>query len=343
MGQELTPAQLERIKQQRAERFKAMGLPAAAGQLMDVPVESIPQQRVYVAPAPVVEEAIQPQYDVPQQRDVQIPNKENFEAAIQQQLAEEKAQRQMDMYRAPRDKFSALQAIKSGAKKQEFNNFIKAESNGGKGNQLPEPKVGKRRPTRPGQPQEKSANAIAPEGFSPQGGGGEAALLESLFTDKASGINVRSSGSLAPQGTLIETDENYSNIGPSFDPVAHLKSKAAEKGIVIDLNKKRQVLTEGENHQIYQTGNSEQLDRMMLMMEAMMKSQQKQNSVDIDALKEEVRAIAKKTAEDTIRKVLKEYAESQKKKNIFEVVNKEQNVVKIGDKYFKLQPVVPKH
>lgn len=332
MGQELTPAQLERIKQQRAERFKAMGLPAAAGQLMDVPVESIPQQRVYEAPTPVVEEAAQPQYDASQQRDVQIVNQGNFEAAIQQQLAEERAQRQMDMYRAPRDKFNALQAIKSGAKKQEFNNFIKAES-----------KVGKRRPTRPGQPQEKSANAIAPEGFSPQGGGGEAALLESLFTDKTPGISVRSSGSLAPQGTLIETDENYSNVGPSFDPLAHLKSKAAEKGITLDLNKKRQVLTEGENHQIYQTGNSEQLDRMMLMMEAMMKTQQKQNSVDIDALKEEVRAIAKKTAEDTIRKVLKEYAESQKKKNIFEVVNKEQNVVKIGDKYFKLQPVVPKH
>lgn len=343
MGQELTPAQLERIKQQRAEKFKAMGLPATAGQISDIPVEKIPQQRVYKKEAPVVEEAVQPQQDVQQQTNVIYSNQENIEAAIQKQLSEERAQRQADMYRAPRDKFSALQAIKSGAKKQEFNNFIKAESSGGKGNQLPEPKVGKRRPVRPGQPQEKSASAIAPEGFSPQGGGGEAAMLESLFTDKSPGISVRSSGNLAPQGTLIETDENYSNIGPSFNPVAHLKSKAAEKGIAVDFNKKRQVLTEGENHQVFQAGNYEQLDRMMLMMEAMMKNQQKQNSIDIDALKEEMCAIAKKTAENTIRKVLKEYAESQKKKNLFEVVNKEQNVVKIGDKYFKLQPVVPKH
>jgi hypothetical protein len=343
MGQELTPAQLERLKQQRTERFKAMGLPATAGQLIDVPVESIPQQRVYAAPAPVVEESAQPQYDVPQQTDVQIPNQANVETAIQQQLAEERAQRQMDMYKAPRDKFTALQAIRSGAKKQEFNTFIKAEANGGKGAQLPEPKVGKKRPTRPGQPQEKSASAVAPEGFIPKGGSGELDMLEGLFTDKSPGISMRSSGNAGPQGTLIETDENYSNVGPSFDPVSHLKAKAAEKGIVLDLNKKKQVLTEGETHQIYQTGNSEQLDRMMLMMEAMMKSQQQNKTIDIDALKDEMRAIAKKAAEDTIRKVLKEYAESQKKKNIFEVVNKDQNVVKIGDKYYKLQPVVPKH
>lgn len=336
MGQELTPAQLERIKQQRAERFKAMGLPSTAGQLVDVPVENIPQQRSHEAAVSVIEEGVQKKINV------DTSNQANIELAVRQQLAEERTQRQMDMYNAPRDKFTALQAIKNGAKKQEFKTFIKAEANGGNGNQLPEPKVGKRRQMRPGQPQEKSQNAIAPESFTPKGGSGEAAMLESLFTDKSPGISIHSSGNAAPQGTLIETDENYSNIGPSFDPVAHLKAKAAEKGITVDLNKKGQPLTESESHQVFQTGNSEQLDRMMLMMEAMMSNQQ-QKSFDVDALKEEMRAIAKKTAEDTIKRILNEYVESQKKKNLFEVVNKEQNVVKIGDKYYKLQPVVPKH
>lgn len=338
MGQELTPAQLERLKQQRAAKFKAMGLPANAGQIVDVPVENIPEQRVYEAPVKVVQESEQPQYEAPQQPNIDMSNQENISQAIRQQLAEERAQREAAMYTVPRDKFNALESIRRGAKKQEFKQFIKAESHGASGNQIPEPKVGRRR-TRPGQPQEKSANAIAPQGFVPQGGAGGADMFESLFTESP-GINVRSSGSGAPQGTLIETDENYSNIGPAFDPVAHLKKKAAEKGVNIDFTKNKQMLSEGNTPQIFQTGNPEQLDKMMLMMEAMMKNQQK--NYDIESLKEMMHTIAVKVAEDTIKKVLKEYVESQKKKHLFEIINREQNVIKIGDKYYQLKSVVPK-
>jgi len=335
MGQELTPAQLERLKQQRAAKFKSMGLPATAGQLMDIPVENIPEQRTYEEQPQVVQESTQYEQIDPR-INVEIPNQSNITEAIQQQLAEERAQRQSTMYTAPRDKFNALETIKRGAKKQEFKTFMKAESPNQKFQELKVPNT-----KRKGQPQQqsKSSNAVAPQVFNSLKSR-EEDMLASLFTENSAGINMSSTGSAAPQGTLIETDENYSNIGPYFDPVAHLKAKAAEKGINIGFSKKKQVLQEGQTPQIFQAGNSEQLDKMMLMMETMMKSQQK--TYDIEAIRQEIRTVAKKVAEDTIRTVLKEYLEVRKKKQAFEVVNKEQNVVKIGEKYYQLKPVVPK-
>ena len=50
---------------------------------------------------------------------------------------------------------------------------------------------------------------------------------------------------------------------------------------------------------------------------------------------------AKRVAEETMKKVLKEYVETQKKKqsNVFEVINEEKQVVKIDNKLYKLTPV----
>ena len=342
MSQELTPAQLERLKIQRAQNFKRMGLPENAGQIIDIPVENMPHQRVYEAP---ISQTIQEptQYESPRQTsNIEVVNESNVAQAIQTQLAEERALRQASMYTAPRDKFNALESIRKGSKRQEFNAFIKAEYRGVNGNQLPEPKVGRRANIRPGQQQEKTANAIAPQTFSTSKGAESSELntLEGLFTDKPSGISMRSSGSVMPSGNLIETDENYSNIGPSFDPVAHLRDKAAKKGINLDFSSKSNIIQESANHQIFQTESSSQLDKMMLMMEAMIKNQQ--TPFDIEKLKNEMRAVAKKTAEDTIKSVLKEYLESQKKKNVYEVVNKDQKVVKINNSYYQLKPVTLK-
>lgn len=336
MAQELTPAQLERLKQQRAQKFKEMGLPANAGQIIDIPVENVVEQRVYKAPVQVTDVQVQ-QYKEPiQQTTFDTSSEVDMSQQILNQLQEEKPQRQNAIYTAPRDKFNALEAIRKGAKKQEFSTFIKAESRGTLENQLPEPKVGKKKQTRNGQLQEKSSNAVEPKAFNAPRSE-EADSLESMFTDKATGINIRSSNNLAPQGNLIQTDENYSNIGPTFDPVEHLRKKASERGIDINLTQKQQQVP-----QVFQTENSTQMSQFLTMMESMMKNQQKNSSNDLPKLKEMMESIAKKTAEDTIRKVLNEYAESQKKKKLFEVVNKEQNVVKIDGKYFQLKPVVPK-
>jgi hypothetical protein len=332
MAEDLTPAQKEMLRQQRLQRFKSMGLPEGSGQIIDVPVENVPAQRVYDAPAPVINEAQQQQYNMGQQTaTIEVPNDANIAEQIRNQIAEERAQRQAMMYTAPRDKFAALEAIRKGAKRQEFKSFIKAEGNGVNGNQLPEPKVGKRKSTRPGQPQEKSVHAVEPKAFI-SAKNQEAEQLEGYFTDRAQGISMKSSG--APQGNLVEHDSDYSNVGPSFDPVAHLRKKAEEKGINVDLTKKQQTTP-----QVFQAENSEQMSQLMLMMETMMKNQQKGGQYNLEALKTTMETIAKKVAEDTIKRVLKEYVESQKKKNIFEVANKEKNIIKIGEKYFQLTPV----
>lgn len=346
---QLTPAQIEVIRQQRAQRMQKMGLPATAGRIADIPVENMPAQRVYAPPTPVVEEQVQPQQFVQSkyaQQQVQQPQysqpepqtqeiESNIAQQIQIQLAEERAVREASRYTAPRDKYNMLEAIKNGAKKQEFSDFMRAEVRGSlKGDQLPEPKVGKRKPVRPGQPQEKPKISVVLEDAKTSHNA-EADALEGMFTDKSSGINVRSASGV-PQGNLIT--ENYSSVGPTFDPVAHLKRKAAEKGIAVELPQKQP-----QQNQVFQTNNNDQmLGQMMLMMETMMKNNQKSGGYDLDTLKGMMEATAKKVAEDTIRKVLKEYAETQKKKPMYEVVNKEQKVIKIGEKLYKLTPVIVK-
>ena len=337
MEQTLTPAQIEVLRQQKIQRFKSMGLPANVGQIVDVPVENMPEARNYSAPAPpqVIAEVEQPQYNEPQQQESYDSSNDAVVAQrIKEQISEERAQRQNAMYTAPRERFNALEAIRKGAKKQEFTTFIKAEKVGVNGNQLPEPKVGKRKPTR-GQPlQEKSQGAVAPQTFNTPKST-EAEDLENLFTDKSSGINVRSSGSV--QGTLIEHNNDYSNIGgPAFDPAAHLRKKAEEKGMSPILPQKQPA-----NQQVFQTENSGQISQLMLMMENVMKGQQKNPQYNLKDLTETMELIAKKVAEDTIKKVLKEYVDGQKKKNLFEVVNKEKNIIKIGESYYHIKKVVP--
>jgi len=341
MAAELTQAQIEMFKQQRAQRFKELGLPATAGQIAEAVVENLPTQRVYEQP---VQEQVDYTNSQPTYQESSIPNANfnpstqgDIEDNIRKQIAEERAQRMAVLNNAPRDKFNVLQAIKNGAKKQEFGAFMKAETHGVSGVQLPEPKVGKRRP---GQ-QEKSQFAVEPKVNNvPESR--EAKMFEQMFTDGNSSIGMRQPGANLPKGNLIETDENYSNMGAAFDPVAHLQKKASEKGLNIDLSTKRRVISENENRQVFQEQNSDYLQKMMTMMESMIKNQNQARNYDIELLKQEVKAIAKKTAEETIKAVLKEYLESQKKKNVFEVVNKEKNIVKVGDKYFKLQQVVLK-
>ena len=336
MGQELTPAQFERLKQQRADRFKSMGLPSNVGQMADAIVENIPTQKVYTAP-PVVQEVAQPQYDMPQynepqQPSIEVPNEGNVSQQILNQLAEERYARQNAVRSAPRDKFNALEAIRSGAKKQEFKTFIKVESRGTVGNQLPEPKVGKRKPVRPGQQQEMSSHAVAPQTYKASKIA-DAESLENMFTDKSPGVVMQSSG--VPKGNLINVNEDYSNVGPEFNPAAYLKERALKKGIHLELPSQQQHQTP----QVFQAGNPEQMNQMMLMMETMMKSQQKSNGYDLHDIKEMMEVVAKKVAEDTIKRVLKEYVDTQKKKNIFEVANAKKNIIKIGNNYFQLKPV----
>lgn len=331
---EMTPAQIERLKQQQINRFKKMGFPVSAGQMMDIPVENLPEQRVYESPAhaPIIKEQSETQqsYNTTLK---QTENEAQIAQQLAQQLAEERVQKQSSMYTAPRDKINTLEQIKRGAKKNEFNSFIKAEHIGVNGNQIPEVKSPKRQ-NRPGQLQEKTKNPIAPQEFSARGGS-EFNMIEDLFTDKSTGINICSNGEL-PQGNLINVHGDYSDIGPTFDPVRHLQEKAKLKGIDINLTD-RKVLNE---NQVFKAESDDRLEQMMLMMEAFTKNQQKNIGYNSNELKELIVIISKKVAEITMKKLLKEYAETQKKKKFYEVVVPEKNIVKTSENlYFQMIPV----
>jgi hypothetical protein len=337
MAQEnLTPAQLERLKQQKLQRFRAMGLPATAGQIADIPVENMPVQRSYdepiSTPAPIQESYESQQYEMnqPPMPQVEVANSADIVQQIQEQVIQERNMRQSVMYGAPRDKFNALDAIRRGAKKQEFKTFMKAES---PNNKFEEIKISKK-PQRPGQIKEKVKNPVPVQTFTTAPKSADAEYFESLFTDAAPGINMRSTSSAAPQGQILS--EDYSSYGKHFDPVAHLKNKAAEKGVDLDFTKRH-------NSQVFQTENTEggQVTQMMLMMENFMKNQK--NNIDLSTIKELMEATARRVAKETMKEILEEYVKTQqKKKNTFEVVNQEKKVVKIENKYFKLVPVVLK-
>jgi len=329
MEQQLTPAQKEVLRQQKLARFKQMGLPSAAGQIAETPVEYQVTQRTYEAPAPVMQESYVPQPTTSMDNGIE----QDVAQKIAQQIAEERAIRQASMYAGSSDRANAFNAIKRGAKKSEFAAFVKIDS---PNNKFEEIKISKKN-NRPGQPQEKSKVAVALESFAKPAKSAEAEAFENMFIDRpTSGINMKSTpGGAVPQGQIM--NEEYSSYGATFNPLAHLQKRAHEKGVNVDLANRQSLV---ENRQVFQTGNQDQLSQVMLMMETMMKNQN--NNYDLNSLKEMMEVTAKKVAEDTIKKVLTQYAESQKKKNVFEVVNKEQNVIKVGEKFYKLTPVTVK-
>ena len=326
--EQLTPAQLEAIKRDKINRFKKMGLPATAGQLVNIPIEHMPGQPSYIQEseygqeAPMIEEEFQYSYREPA---VDTSNNINLANELAQQLAEERNVRQMTMATAPKNKKDLLNQIKRGAKKQEFGACIKA-GGGVQGFQIPEPKVGKPKSRNPN---DKPTIAVEVESFQPQSSS-EANMLESMFTGGSS--RPTSNISAPSTGNLIS--EDYSNYGASTDLVGQLRER---------LEKKVDMLTERAipKNQTNLNANSGDISTIMEMIENI-SNKQPSNSTDMYVMKQMMEEIAKRVAEDTMKRVLKEYAENQKKKTVYEVVDSKQNVVKVGDKYFQLKPVTIK-
>jgi len=324
---EYTPAQLEAIKQQKVNRFKQMGLPSNAGQIADMPVENMSEQRMYIPPKN--EQAIITEVNnTPQVNSIMdIVDDTNVSRKILEQLEEERNLRQATMYNAPRDKYNALESIKRGAKKKDFSAFIKAE-NGHQNSELPinRNSTQNRTPTQ----NKNSKNSVKLENFNaPKIAGAES--LENLFTGKQSNVSIKPYG--AKNEGFIETDKDYSNIGPSYDPVSYLRNKTDEKGINLNFDKKN------KPNQVFDIQSNTQMENMMTMMESFMKNQQKAPLYDFAVQKEMMEDIAKRIAMDVIKKVLKEYVETQKNKNVFKVINQKQNIVEIAGRYYKLNPV----
>lgn len=211
--------------------------------------------------------------------------------------------------------YKSLQDIKKGAKKQFFKEFVQAtEGKTAAGYQIPEVKTKKT----PGQ---KATNVVAPQVFEAKRSA-EADSLEKMMLGDA-GINISSTMNKlgVPQGDLVSEID-----GPSFDPVTTLKEKIAQKGTT---------------YQPEYTPKGNQLTEMKEMMRLMM--EQQKPAYDMNLLKEMMEIIAKKVAENTMKQVISEFLAENKKKNVYEVYNKEKQIVKIGDKLYKLTPVVIKN
>ena len=271
----LSPAQIEQIKKKKLETFRRIGLPEQAGLIADSIVENMPIHKEYVQP---VENNTQQNIEVQQpapirETFVEVEDSSNIAQQIQNQLQEERAYRASAMNTAPRDKFSALEAIRRGSKKQEFSNFIKADSPNQKFQELRVSNKPKAKNN-----QERSSKAVAPQGFSTPKSS-EADSLESLFVDGA-GISVKST-SKSMQGDLIDAGNDYSQVGPSFDPVSHLRTMAEKKGGVV----KNIQLTE-QNQSIYQPNENAQMSKMLLIMENFIENQKNNISYDKETLKE---------------------------------------------------------
>ena len=210
----------------------------------------------------------------------------------------------------------AIQRIKSGAARSDMKDIAqKAERIAAQNSPPPIHQPRKNKPTRPGQPQQPS-NAPKVETFVPAGGSREARDIESMFSDEGGGSYFGPTGSSAASG---EEDFGATYL-PQFDPASQLKRIAQEKGIVpttqVPAQKPKAVAVLPENLQQ-------------------------------DHLIQIVESVTRRVSEDMLKKVLKEFSavftemqnQNQKPKNVFEVYNKDKNIIKIGSQLYQLTPV----
>ena len=251
------------------------------------------------------------------------------------------------------NKFATLQAIKMGAKKEEFKPIL--EANGAQAYQVPVS-----RPKR--QEKDKSKNAVAPQYFAAKPLA-QASRLEEEFLGGNSGMVSPSvnytpnNNSLVnhnpvanvPQGQILQEQTIYGM--PDFDSYA--QTRLAEKGVYVNHGQPPQQYQQPTQQANYTESNSQQqqLNEMRgLLLELARNSglnvpkQNSSPSIITEQQRKMIVDIAKKTAEDTIKAVLKEFVESQRKKPNIELVNKDKNLVRMGDDYYQMTPVkVVKH
>jgi hypothetical protein len=233
------------------------------------------------------------------------------------------------------NKFSTFNLIKKGAMRGEFRKFLEktAPSTGSAagGYQIPETKVGKKRP---GMPHEKPTVDIKPETHTPVGSTSEAEMFERMLAGDSGGYgggNFSAPSQGMPTGDLVQqrglqTNLDINNMSmPTFNPLAALQKKAAMQ---------RQQQQQGGVQ--YNAPMNEQEYANPMQTGAQM-------PFSYQYLKEMMQDVAKEISEKVIRNVLKEYSDNHSNKKQFEVVNKEKNVIKTQDgKYYQLVPVQPK-
>jgi len=218
---------------------------------------------------------------------------------------------------ANKDVYKTLQDIKRGAKKQFFKEFVKAtDGKTASGYQIPESKQSKKRPA----DSPKSNNAVAPQTFNvPKSQ--EAYSLERMMLGDP-GINISSTinSTGVPSGDLV------SEIDIPFDPVSALRNRSSQSSH-----------NQSNSSPSYSNNQMSEIKEMMQIM-----LEQNKPSYDLKVLKEMMEVIAKNVAENTIKNVISEFLAENKKKNVYEVYNKDKNIIKVGNQLYKMVPVTVK-
>lgn len=200
-----------------------------------------------------------------------------------------------------------INEIKNGGKKNEFNELLSiGEKNGFQA--IPEPKKKiNNKPT-------SDTKAPALESFSPKSSGGELDMYEKLFSAETPSIPVQNN----KPGQRIQEERNIDDNGSNFlnNFRQKLQSKAMSNGV-----------------QVQPVSNSS----------FGFKNENENKSIDFNEIENKIYEIStevsKKIAEETVKQVLDRYL--LKKQNLQENTYQKvkDDIIKIGDKYFKITPV----
>ena len=238
-----------------------------------------------------------------------------------------------------------IQQIKSGAAKSELSKYVSASSKSSGSSTpglagfdpIPEVKANRKNPSAPGQ-QVNSEYKVPIDNFSAPNRGvdnSELSMIDSMFSGEGSRVSMNPYGGNAfdsgqplmpqnSQNTQIDLGSTL-NAMPSFNP-EHAVQRAQAKA---------QGNTFLQFAQQNPIGNPSDYANQESYVE-----QQTQSMGITPAMKMMMESIAKTMAEQTIKKVLTDFTETQKNKTFYEVYNKEKSIVKTADgKLYKLTPV----
>lgn len=238
-----------------------------------------------------------------------------------------------------------IQQIKSGAAKSELSKYVSASSKSSGSSTpglagfdpIPEVKANRKNPSVPGQ-QVNSEYKVPIDNFSAPNRGvdnSELSMIDSMFSGEGSRVSMNPYGGSAfdsgqplmpqnSQNTQIDLGSTL-NAMPSFNP-EHAVQRAQAKA-------------QGNSFLQFAQGNPIGNPSDYANQESYVE-QQTQSMGITPAMKMMMESIAKTMAEQTIKKVLTDFTETQKNKTFYEVYNKEKSIVKTADgKLYKLTPV----
>ena len=238
-----------------------------------------------------------------------------------------------------------IQQIKSGAAKSELSKYVSASSKSSGSSTpglagfdpIPEVKANRKNPSAPGQ-QVNSEYKVPIDNFSAPNKGvdnSELSMIDSMFSGEGSRVSMNPYGGNAfdsgqplmpqnSQNTQIDLGSTL-NAMPSFNP-EHAVQRAQAKA------QGNSFLQFAQQNPV---GNPSDYANQESYVE-----QQTQSMGITPAMKMMMESIAKTMAEQTIKKVLTDFTETQKNKTFYEVYNKEKSIIKTADgKLYKLTPV----